>query len=458
MTVLWNDYADSSTGDRRQHWHRRPFGSQPDDDRDWDVAIVGAGFTGLWAARSLLEADTSLSVVVLEADRVGFGASGRNGGWCSALFATSSSTLAHRFGAQAAAAMQAAMRATVDEVARAAAEDDIDCDFAKGGTLTVATLPQHVDAIRSAALAETDAHWLNPTAATARFATASNHGAAYTPHCAAVHPGKLVRGLAATVGERGVRIAERSPVAKVLPGRLLLRDGTVVRANNIIRATEGYTPTITGFRRRVVPIYSLMIATEPLADSVWDEIGLRSRETFTDGRRVIIYGQRTADGRIAFGGRGAPYHFGSRIRPGFDIDRRVFDQIETTLRTLLPQIGGARITHRWGGPLGVPRDWMSSVGFDAVSRIGWAGGYVGDGVSTTNLAGRTLADLVLGRPTELTSLPWVQHRSPNWEPEPARWIGINAGRALAEAADRIENRGHHVPALLERTLTRLTGG
>lgn len=387
-----------------------------------DVAIVGGGFTGLWTARYLADADPSLRIGVIEAETCGFGASGRNGGWCSALLPTETP------------AMHPAMADAVDEVGRAAATDGIDCDFAKGGTLTLVTNPAHERRVRAAA-----DEWLDAPAATGRFAAAGVLGAGFTPDCAAIHPAKLVRGLARAVEGRGVRIWEGTRARELRSGKVTTDAGRV-RAEAILRCTEGYTPSLAGHRRTVVPLYSLMIATEPLPDELWERIGLRNRETFTDGRHLIIYGQRTADGRFAFGGRGAPYHFGSAIRPDFDHEPKVFADIEASLRALVPQIGDAAITHRWGGPLAAPRDWTASVGFDPASGLGWAGGYVGDGVSTTNLAGRTLTDLVLGRDTELTRLPWVGHRSRRWEPEPLRWLGINAGRAVAARADRREAR------------------
>jgi glycine/D-amino acid oxidase-like deaminating enzyme len=192
-----------------------------------------------------------------------------------------------------------------------------------------------------------------------------------------------------------------------------------------------------------VPVYSLVIATAPLPPRTWERIGLARRETFTDHRHLIIYGQRTADGRLAFGGRGAPYHLGSRIRPDYDRDRGVHARLLETLVDLFPVLAGTRVTHAWGGPLGIPRDWCASVGLDHGTGLGWAGGYVGDGVATSNLAGRTLRDLVLGRDTDLTRLPWVGHRSRAWEPEPLRWLGINAGlRAMtvADAEERLTRR------------------
>jgi len=199
-----------------------------------------------------------------------------------------------------------------------------------------------------------------------------------------------------------------------------------------------------------------MVATEPIPTSTWDSIGLAAREVFADHRHVVIYGQRTADDRIAFGGRGAPYHWGSRIRTGFDHEGSVFDDLRATLTQMLPQLDGVGFSHAWGGPLGIARDWHPSVGLDTETGLGWAGGYVGDGVAASNLAGRTLADLVRGRDTALTSLPWVGHRSRRWEPEPLRWLGINGGLRLGLSADREEERTGR-PARRARLLGALTG-
>jgi glycine/D-amino acid oxidase-like deaminating enzyme len=208
----------------------------------------------------------------------------------------------------------------------------------------------------------------------------------------------------------------------------------------VVRATEGYTPGLPGFERAVAPVYSLMIATEPLPPAVFEQIGLAGRPTFGDLRNLIIYGQRTADDRLAFGGRGAPYHLGSAVRPAFDRVPAVFEALRQTLAGLFPVLGSVAVSHSWGGPLGVPRDWCASVGLDRSTGVGWAGGYVGDGVSTTNLAGRTLADLITGTDSPLTTLPWVGHRSPAWEPEPLRWLGVNAGLRAMRLADWEEDR------------------
>ena len=183
---------------------------------------------------------------------------------------------------------------------------------------------------------------------------------------------------------------------------------------------------------------------------------LEGRATFADYRHMIIYGQRTADGRIAFGGRGAPYHYGSAVRARFDREPAVHSLLRATLTDLFPALARARFTHAWGGPLGIPRDWHSSVGLDRPTGLAWAGGYVGDGVATTNLAGRTLADLITGTDSPLTRLPWVGHRSPHWEPEPLRWLGVNAGLWTMKLGDRSEARRGR-PSRLAAALGRLLG-
>jgi glycine/D-amino acid oxidase-like deaminating enzyme len=177
----------------------------------------------------------------------------------------------------------------------------------------------------------------------------------------------------------------------------------------------------------------------------------------TDGRHLIVYAQRTADGRIAMGGRGAPYHFASGVQPAYDRDDRVFASITRALAGWFPSLADVKITHAWGGPLGVPRDWSASVGFDRSSGLAWGGGYVGDGVAASNLAGRTLAHLVTGTDSPLVHLPWVDQRSRPWEPEPLRWLGINTGLRLTAAADAAEARSGRPARILPWLRTRVMG-
>jgi len=199
-----------------------------------------------------------------------------------------------------------------------------------------------------------------------------------------------------------------------------------------------------------------MIATEPMPDSVFDDIGLEHGMTFSDFRSLIIYGQRTADNRIAFGGRGAPYHFGSTIKPDYDRVPEVFSALESTLKDMFPGVRPYQVTHTWGGVLGVPRDWHTSVTFDRTSRIARAGGYVGDGVGLSHLAGFTVADLVLGRETPRTELAFVNHRSPKWEPEPLRYLGAMAAIIGVDLADRSETKTGK-RSMVQKLIAPLTG-
>ena len=430
-----------------------------DGDTTADVAIVGGGLTGLWAAYYLSR--SQVDVVVVEAETAGFGASGRNGGWCSALLPQGPDAIARRHGRAAALAMRRTMNDTVREVGAVAAAEGIDCDWLHGGTVVVARTAAQLD--RARAEVAHDAGWegvdglqlLDADQTRARVGVHDAVGSTYTPHCARVHPAKLVRGLARVVEQRGVRILEGTRVTAIDPGRVDTDRGTVI-ARHVLRATEGWTPQLPGHGRDVAPVYSLVIATEPLPQDFWAEAGLARGETFSEHRHLVVYGQRTADDRFVFGGRGAPYHFGSAVQPQFDREPRVFEALHETLVDLFPALAPYAVTHQWGGPLGIARDWHASVRYDPATGLGSAGGYVGDGVATTNLAGRTLADLVTGRRTDLTALPWVNHRSRRWEPEPLRWLGINAGLRLASAADADERRSGRA-SRIGPVLARLTG-
>ena len=436
--------------------HRSPLTG----DTTVDVCIVGAGFTGLWSAYYLLQADPALSVLVVDAEHVGFGASGRNGGWVSALYPTPPERLAAAHGVDAARDQYAALRESVREVGRVVAAEGIDCGFHRGGTVVVAR--SRAQLARAQDEVEHSAHWglgtelLDRGAAMERLAATGTLGATYNPHCARVHPRRLVNGIASAVERLGGQISENTRVTAIEPGMARTAGGPIIHAHNIIRATEAWTSHLPGSTRRVAPVYSLIVATEPLSADKWLRIGLADAETFSEHRHVIVYGQRSIDDRLVFGGRGAPYHFRSGIRPEFDEDRKVFETLRSALRQMFPVLSDVRFTHAWGGALGIPRDWQPGVGFDPATGLGWSGGYVGDGVALSNLGGRTVAELVTGHRTGIADLPWVQHRSRSWEPEPLRWLGINAGLQVATLADR-EERLTHRPARLGRLLSALTG-
>ena len=421
---------------------------------DVDVCIVGAGYTGLWTAWALATADPGLRVAVLEAEHAGFGASGRNGGWLSGLMPGSRERLAHQSadrpggGRPGVVALQRHLNDTVTDVIKACAAAGIDADIFPGGTLAIATTSAQLARLR-AGLAE-DRAWglggedqweLTAADVAARVAVGGAIGGVFSPHCARVHPAKLVRGLAAAVARRGVAIYERTPALAVEPGRVHTAAGDV-RSAWVVLATEGFTVGLPGFHRRLLPMNSSMIVTAPLPPDMWARLGWAGRETWRDAAHLYAYAQRTADDRIAIGGRGVPYRFGSRLDWRGVTPPLTAHRLAAAMLRLLPAAAEAPVAHVWSGVLGVARDWCPAVGVSrhASGGLAWAGGYVGDGVATSHLAGRTLADLVLGRHTDLTVLPWVDHASRTWEPEPLRWLGVRSVYALYRAADRVEAR------------------
>lgn len=428
---------------------------------DADVVIVGAGYTGLWTAYYLLKADPRLRVVLLERKSVGFGASGRNGGWASAIFPISLPHVAQMSSHAAALALQVAMNDTVDEIGRVLVAEGVEADYCKQGFLSLARSPAQLARVRSAIEASKQfglpEQWqaLEAKQASSMLSVEGALGGLFTEHCALIHPGKLVRGLAALVERMGAKIYERTEVQEIHSGWVRTPSG-VVKAGTVVRATEAFTSQQPGLQRSVIPLYSLVLATEPLPSELRKKLGLDQRRAFNDMRHLRVYGQVTSDGRLVFGGRGAPYQWGSKMPETADVVDSVHGKIYAALLEFFPELSDARITHRWGGALGVARDWCPTVSMDASTRIAWAGNYVGDGVATSNLAGRLLRNLILGRDDPLNNLPIVNHRSPAWEREPLRWLGINSGLAAANFSD-MEERFTQQPSRTAMLLERLTG-
>jgi glycine/D-amino acid oxidase-like deaminating enzyme len=427
-----------------------------------DVAIVGAGYTGLWTAYYLMAAEPSLRVLVLEGERAGFGASGRNGGWVSGFFSGPARAYEQSGGHAGFLALQREMFATVDEVGGFLEEQGVEADFVKGGHVTVALeqaqalrLREWVRAAHAQGYGEADLHELDGQALSDRLCIAGARGGAFSPHVARVHPVKLLAGLAAAVERLGVTIHEHTPVHELRRHEARTAAGAV-RARWVVRATEGYTPRLRGLRRALAPVNSSMIITEPLSPSAWEEIGWAGAEVVSDGAHVYCYLQRTADGRIAIGGRGVPYRFGSQTGGAGETAAATVALLKDRLASMFPAAASAQIDHAWSGVLGVSRDWCMSLQADRATGLAWAGGYVGQGVASANLAGRTLRDLLLGRSTALTALPWVGRRPRRWEPEPVRWAGINGLYALYRQADRSE-RASGRPARLAAVLDCVSG-
>ena len=456
---LWWEGASSSP--------RPALGS----DLDVDVCIVGGGFSGLWTARELLRRDPSLRVAVVEARTCGFGASGRNGGWASALFPAPAEHVLDLVGAAGERHLTATLRAAVGDLGAALAHDGVDAHFRHGGTITFATtdaqrhrLRLEVEAAHQRGDKDSDIAWLSASELAERHGqVAGQEGGIFDAHCAAIHPFLAVTGLADAVERSGAQIFENSPVTRITPARGHRRAAAVtvagtVRADIVVRATEGFSTQFTSARRDLVPLYSLMVATEPQSEEFWAAHGLAQGETFADGRHLIIYGQRTLDNRLAFGGRGAPYHFGSAVEPRFDHSPTVTNLLGESLRQLFPTLSG-ELTHSWGGPLAMPRNHLPFVTLDHERGLAALGGYTGDGVVMRYLAGRSLAALIAGDADDVLDvqrLAFVQRPPQKWEVEPVRWLGINMGLWLATRADARE-QATGSPAPYDRWLERLLG-
>ncbi|MBO0802084.1 MAG: FAD-dependent oxidoreductase [Nocardiopsaceae bacterium] len=437
---------------------RRPSLPGPEEA---DVCIVGGGYTGLWTAYYLKGLRPEWRVVVLEAVFAGFGASGRNGGWVTSELPGSRARYARGpRGVAGVRALEAALRDTVDEVGRVIAAESIPADFARGGRLSVATSPTQLARLRDTLRqlrergdGEDIYAFLERDELAERIAIAGALGALYAPHSARIQPAALAAGLADAAERRGVEIYEATPVSAILPPGAHGHQDTApvartafgdLRARSVLRCTEGFTTRLPGQRRTLLPMNSSMVVTAPLPADTWRQIGWDGCETLSDKAHAHAYAQRTADGRIAIGGRGVPYRYGSATDHRGVTDEPAARALGTALERMFPAVAGTPLAHAWCGVLGVPRDWCASVTYHPSSGIGWAGGYTGHGVAASNLAGRTLTDLVAGNSSELTALPWVGHRWRSWEPEPARWAGVHGLYALYRLADRLEADG--VPA------------
>lgn len=433
------------------------------DQADADVCIVGGGYTGLWTAYYLKRAAPDIRIVILEKEFCGYGASGRNGGWLSGNFSWSRERYLSTGTRAGVIDLQRAMIGTVNEVIAVAKANDIDADILTTDILDVATTPAQFNRLKE--LCALKAEWgmpperrllIDAQSLRSRVDVKDAVGAVVTQGAARIQPAKLVRGLAALVERMGVKIYEKSAVLRIEKGLVTTANGTV-RASIVVRATEGFTAGLPNSRRMLLPMRSAIIVTAPLPESLWAQIGWNAGELLSHGSHTYAYLQRTREGRIAIGGRGMPYYFGSRTDVDGQTEERTIHLLHQALIALLPPARDVKIDHAWCGVLGVPRDWCASVGYDRKSGLAWAGGYVGNGVSTSNLAGQTLADLILERDTDLVHLPWVNRPFRRWEPEPLRWLGVHAMYKLYALADRREAAGAERTSRLASLANRLTG-
>lgn len=420
-----------------------------------DVAIVGAGFTGLWAAYYLRKHQPDLRIAIIEKEFAGFGASGRNGGWLSSELAGTRERYAKTHGIDGVSQLLRAMREAVDEVISVAEAEGINAEIAKDGLIHVARNQAQYERLEEGLAEERywgagpdDFYRLTKDELDGRIRVNGARGGIYSPHCARVQPAKLVQGLAQVVERSGTAIYEQTTATAIKTGEVITDRGRV-SAPIILRCLEGFTASIRGERRNWLPMNSSMIVTAPLDDQTHQEIGWEKAELLGDYAHAYMYAQRTTDNRIALGGRGIPYRFGSKTDSRGATQQGTIESLTALLHDMFPATREVPVVQAWCGVLGVPRDWCATVGVDLSTGLGTAGGYVGSGLTTTNLAGRTLADLVLHRDTELTRLPWVGRHVRQWEPEPLRWIGVWAMYTLYRAADRREQSLTHTSKIAQ---------
>lgn len=434
-------------------------------DRDADVCIIGAGFTGLWTAYHLLEQDPTLRVVILERKIAGYGGSGRNAGWLSPLVPGNRRIFAKTAGsAQAGITLQRRMLEAVDEVLDVIQREQIDAAAIRSGNVVVARNNAAMQRLRDR-LAGDRAWGYRPDEGTElaaaevaeRIRVDGAVGGLFYPTVGRIDPGGLVRGLAELVERRGVEIYEHSGVTEINAGVARTARGSV-RAPAILRCTEGYSVDVASDPRRIIPINSSIVVTEPLSHDAWSEIGWDKKELFSDASHVFSYAQRTDDGRILIGGRGNPYRFGSGTGGDGVVDPATANSLTRRLNTMFPATASHEIAHTWSGVLGVTRDWCASVRFDRATGNGHAQGYAGHGVTSAYLAARTLALLTLGKTGGDADLAWAGRQTRNWEPEPIRWVGVHGMYRMFSFADWAEERSNaQRTSLFARVGSRLAG-
>ena len=392
-----------------------------------DVAVIGGGFTGLSTALHLREAGQH-EVAVLESEVVGFGASGRNAGFGMTLFGLTLSVTKWRFGAEKATEAHHYMERAVDYLGEIVERYGIDCEYERPGFLRVATSPAYVKRIQhEIALAKSlgieGIEWLTAPEVAERVKSPSYLGAWWEPRCALINPAKLAWGLKRAGEAKGVKFYEGTPVGAIerTAGEIVLRTpGGTVRAKKLALATNAYSHLVPELRRKQIPAFTHIVLTEPLSPERLATIGWRGREGIEDARNLVHYYRLTRENRLLMGGGNVTFAFGKNM--DHDRSEPTFAELERHVTAVFPGLEGVAFTHRWGGPVSVAVDMAPAMGFLGDERVVYSLGCVGHGVSLTQLNGRTLCDLLLGRTSDLTSVFFVNRKTIPWPPEPIRLL------------------------------------
>ena len=410
-----------------------------------DVAIIGGGFTGLSTAYNLKKDAPGLDVVVLEAKVVGYGASGRNGGFSMTLFGLEPAVTKTLFGHQRLIEAHQYMERAVDYVDGLVKEHNLQSDYEFPGFLRVATTPGYVKRIQHdlellTSMGINGIEWVDAARVRAEVDSPRFLGGWWEPRCGLLNPAKQAREMKRLAQQYGVKIYEETPVNEIWNGdkfRLITPQGSIT-ANKIVFATNAYSHLIPQIRSRQVPAFTHMVVTEPLTPEQLGEIGWENRQGIEDARNLVHYFRLTADNRLAMGGSDVSISFGKDMER--DLNERVFADLERDVFWLFPSLKGVQFTHRWGGPVSVTVDLAPSIGFLQDERAIYSLGCVGHGVSTTHLNGRTLADLILERKTDLTDTWFINRRMIPWPPEPLRLVVSHAIRGYMRVEDALYER------------------
>jgi glycine/D-amino acid oxidase-like deaminating enzyme len=430
-----------------------------------DVVIVGGGFTGLWTAHHLLRGDPGLDVVILEAHDVGFGASGRNGGFAMTLLDFSLHQLAAGWGDEAAAQAHRAVARSVRAIDRTVTEEGIDCDLEATGLLKVATNDAQVgrlerEAETAARLGLEGFRTLDRSRVQEQLRSPGYVAGLLDDECVIVNPARLTVGLADVVRRQSARILESSPVTGIAehPAGVTVTTGAAeVRADTGVLATNAWTQTLPGFGGQALPLYTYVVLTEPLSDDQWASIGWEGRQGVEDVRNYVHYYRPTADGRVLWGGTDAVYYYGGPVSPRRDRHEGIRRRLEREFLATFPQLGPVRFTHHWGGPISVTSRFVPRVGSLDGGRLHYAFGYSGHGVAPAHTAAGVLADRILGREVEVPC--FVDAPQPGFPPEPLAWIGGELTRRQLQRQDRRMDAGRDAgdaDPLLLRALDRLS--
>lgn len=407
-----------------------------------DVAIVGGGFTGLSTALHLKKAAPSLNVAILESQVVGFGASGRNGGFNMTLFGVTMGKTVLRFGRAKTREGHHYMERAVDLLKDMVEEYAIDCDYEHPGFLRVATSEAYKKRIMhevelAHSLGLTGIEWIDKDAVREQVNSPSYLGAWSEPRCGIVNPAKLAWGEKDVVENLGVKVYENSPVNHIerRGSQVLLKtEGGRMLADKVVLATNAWSHLVPQIRWKQVPLWTYIVLTEPLSDKQMASIGWQNRQGLEDARNLIHYYRLTIDNRILMGGRDFNLAYGTGM--DHDLDEGVFDGLEEDLRNTFPQLKTVGFTHRWGGPVSITPDMAPAMGYVGDERMVYSLGCIGHGVSLTHLNGVTAADLVLEKKTDLTDVFFVNRRTIPWPPQPMSTIAAKAVMAGLKIQDR----------------------